>query len=71
VRRCKKLGTGGNYMICTLHEALFGRNGEETWHVWERREICIVFWWGSLKERDNLDDLGRDGRVILRYSSIP
>jgi hypothetical protein len=22
-------------------------------------------WWGNLKERDHLDDLGVDGRVIL------
>jgi len=25
------------------------------------------FWWGNLKERDYLEDLGLDGRVILRW----
>jgi hypothetical protein len=33
------------------------------WHTWERRENCTMFWWGSLKERDLLDDRGVDGRM--------
>jgi len=24
------------------------------------------FWWGKLKESDHLDDLGLDGRIILK-----
>jgi hypothetical protein len=31
-----------------------------------RREIHTGFWWGSVKERDRLEDLGVDGRVILK-----
>ena len=25
------------------------------------------FWWGNLRERDNLEGLGIDGRIILRW----
>jgi hypothetical protein len=25
------------------------------------------FWWGSLRERDQLEDPGLDGRIILRW----
>jgi len=30
----------------------------------ERRNTC-GFWWGKLKERDHLVDLGVDGRIAL------
>jgi len=33
--------------------------------IW-KREILTGFWWGSLKERDNILDLGVDGRIILK-----
>ena len=26
------------------------------------------FWWGNLKERNQFDDLGVDGRIILKRS---
>jgi len=29
-------------------------------------EVYTGFWWGNLKERDNLEDPGVDGRMILR-----
>jgi hypothetical protein len=28
-------------------------------------EKLIVFWWGSLNERDHVEDPGVDGKVIL------
>jgi hypothetical protein len=30
-----------------------------------RRESCIGFWWGNLRERDHWEDPGVDGRIIL------
>jgi hypothetical protein len=36
------------------------------WQEWERREVYIGFWWKNLKERDHLDDLGADERIIIK-----
>jgi len=37
------------------------------WHVWETGELHTGFWWGgNLRERDHLEDLGIDGRIILK-----
>jgi hypothetical protein len=36
------------------------------WHTWNRREIYTKFWWETLKERDHLEDIDRDGRIILK-----
>jgi hypothetical protein len=33
-----------------------------------RREIHTGFWWGNVKERDSLEDVGVDERVILKGS---
>jgi len=35
--------------------------------VWGRGEVYTGFWCGNLSERDNLEDPGVDGRVILRW----
>ena len=30
------------------------------WRVWGRGEGCTGFWWGNLREIDNLEHLGTD-----------
>jgi len=35
------------------------------WHVWGTGELYTEFWWGKLMERNYLEDLGVDGRIIL------
>jgi hypothetical protein len=37
------------------------------WHVWETGEVHTGFWWGDLRERDHLEDLGVDVRIILKW----
>jgi len=35
------------------------------WHVREKKEVHIRFWWGNLSEKDPLEDLGVNGTIIL------
>ena len=38
------------------------------WHVWERGEVGKWFWCGNMIERDYLEDLDVDGRIILKWA---
>jgi len=40
------------------------RWAEHVARIWDRSGV-YRFWWGNLKERDQLEDLGIDGRIIL------
>jgi len=31
-----------------------------------REEVHIGFWWGNMRERDHLQELGVDGNIILK-----
>jgi hypothetical protein len=35
------------------------------WHLWEMSAMYSL-WWGNMKERDYLDGLGVDARIILK-----
>jgi hypothetical protein len=37
------------------------------WNVWARGEVPAGFWWENLKERDYLEDLVLDEKVILKW----
>jgi len=34
-------------------------------HVWGRGEVNKGFWWRYLRERDQMEELGVDGKIIL------
>jgi hypothetical protein len=36
-------------------------------HLWETGEVNRVFWWGYLTEKDHLEDLGLDGKIIWKW----
>jgi len=36
-------------------------------HVWERLQVPVGFWWGDLRERNHLEVLGIDWRMILKW----
>jgi hypothetical protein len=35
--------------------------------VWKRGEVCAGFLWENVRERDDLEDVGVDGRIILKW----
>jgi len=37
------------------------------WHVWGTRDVHTRFWWGNLMERNHLEELGIDSRIILKW----
>jgi len=36
------------------------------WHICETGEAHARFWWGDLMERDRVEDLGMEGKIILQ-----
>jgi hypothetical protein len=40
------------------------------WRVWGRRELHTGFRWENLVKRENLEELGIDGRIILKWILI-
>ena len=37
------------------------------WHVWATGEVYTEFRLGNLRDRAHLEDLGVDGRMILKW----
>jgi hypothetical protein len=36
------------------------------WHVWVTEGAHTGFWWGNLRERDHMEDISVDGRIMLK-----
>jgi len=67
---------GGNRSMIARGQAIVSLNvlmfcnkwgGRGMWRVWGRGELCTVFWWGNLREREHWGDLDVDGRIVLRW----
>jgi hypothetical protein len=37
------------------------------WRVWGRAQVHAEFWWENLREREDLEVLGVDGVIILKW----
>ena len=69
-----KRGGGGEhgFTLCAARQILLGRLGQErrdglgVQHVWRRRGRYKGLWWGNLTERDRLEDLDVDGKIVLK-----
>ena len=60
-------------MTRTARQILFGWSGHEEWderymgHAGVREEVLTGFCWGDLEERDHLEDLGLEGKRVLKW----
>jgi hypothetical protein len=36
------------------------------WYVWQRRGMYSKFWWRNLKDRNHLEVVSSDGRIIIK-----
>ena len=36
-------------------------------HVWGTREVQTGFWWGDVREGNDWEDLGIDGRTVSKW----
>jgi len=77
-RRPGWLATGENsiarsFINCTVHQIFFGLSNEvewdglSMWNVWETEEVHTGFWWWNINEGVYLENLGLDGRIILKW----
>jgi hypothetical protein len=51
--------------MCCVQE---GWDGPYLRHAWGRSWMHTRFWWGNLKERSHVEDVGIDKRIILKLN---
>jgi hypothetical protein len=62
----------GSFTIVPPHQILFGWSNTDKWegrdmqHVWVRGEVHTGIGWEILREREHLEDLRVDKRIILK-----
>ena len=60
-------------ILCTAHQRVWGWSNKgwwDWWHtllLWEEGEIYTGFWWGIMKEREHLHQLGLYSMMILKW----
>ena len=52
-------------IVAYLNAMLEHSDGRGMWHVWGRAEVHTGILWLNVRERDNLENLGADGRIIF------
>jgi hypothetical protein len=50
-----------------LKSALKNKLGGGMRRVGGRGEAYRAFWWGNVRERENLEEMAIDGRIILKF----
>jgi hypothetical protein len=59
-----------SFMVCTLRQLFFEWSNQEEldgwgmWHACGRGEMHTGICWGNLRERDHLEDLNLNGRIL-------
>ena len=38
------------------------------WHVWDKGEVSTRISWRELREREHLEGIGVNGKIILKYT---
>jgi hypothetical protein len=59
-------------LISAPHQIFFGLSIKKNemgsvCGTYRREDRCVEFWWRDLRERDYLEDLGVDGRIMLKW----
>jgi hypothetical protein len=64
----RRLHNEGPYDLCLPTIICLVKSRRMRWAGHQKtREVHTLIWWGDLKERRHFEDLGIDGRIILKW----